>query len=81
MFRATPPPSLPSDLVDGLQDSLERITAVADLLEVVGTCADAGHLRDSTLTEAAKLILAEAEGMLALIRAHVPPISPEPFQP
>lgn len=72
MFRSTPPPFLPPDLVDGLQDALERITAVADLLEVVGTVADPGHLRDHTLTEAGRLIADEADRMLELIRAHQP---------
>lgn len=81
MFRSTPPPTLPPDLVDGLQDALERITAVADLLEVVGTFADPGHLRDRTLTEAAGLILDEADRMLALIRAHAPSINPDPSEP
>lgn len=76
MFRSTPPPFLPPDLVDGLQDALERITAVADLLEVVG--ADSGHLRDRTLTEAARLIADEADRMLELIRAHQPLPNPLP---
>lgn len=78
MFRSTPPPFLPPDLVDGLQDALERITAVADLLEVVGASGDSGHLRDRTLTGAAGLILGEAEGMLELIRAHQPLPNPLP---
>ena len=81
MPRATRPPSLPPDLVDGLQDALERITAVADLLEVVGTFAESRHLRDRTLTNAAALILGEAKGMLELIRIHQPLPNPLPPKP
>ena len=72
MPRATRPPTLPPDLIDGLHDALERIAAVADLIEIVGALADPGRLRDRTLPGAARIIAEEAERMIALIHADAP---------
>lgn len=77
MPRATSPPLLPPDLVDGLLDGLQRVAAVADLLEVVGACAPPERLHDATLAAAAEIIGGEAARMLALIRAQ-DPIPPKP---
>jgi hypothetical protein len=77
MPRATSPPSLPPDLVDGLLDGLHRVSAVADLLEAVGVAADPRRLRDGTLAGAGDIIGKEAARMLALVRSHEPK-SPTP---
>lgn len=64
MPRATPPPSLPPDLLDGLQDALEGIAALADLLALVGSAVDPGFLQPRTVATAAALI----EGQTCRIR-------------
>lgn len=78
MPRATRPPTLPPDLIDGLANALERVAAVADLLEIVGSVADPGRLRDRTLPGAARVIAEEAERMLALIHTHTDASLPGP---
>jgi hypothetical protein len=70
MPRATRPPSLPPDLLDGLVNALERVAAVADLLGSLGTGRDPALLRDRTVAGAARVIAEEADRMLALIRVH-----------
>lgn len=70
MPRATSPPPLPPDLVDGLLDGLNRVAAVADLLEAVGVAADPGRLRHGTLAGAGDIIGKETARMLALVRSY-----------
>ena len=72
MPRASSPPPLPPDLVDGLLDGLRRVAAVADLLETVGSCQPSGRLLDETLAGAGDIIGGEAARMLALLAAHLP---------
>jgi hypothetical protein len=81
MPRATRPPSLPPDLVDGLLDSLRRVSAVADLLGIAGTLSEPDRLRDRTVSEAAGIIGDETDRMLKLIHARDPSINPKPPQP
>lgn len=81
MPRATRPPSLPPDLVDGLLDGLRRVAAVADLLGAVGSLSDPDRLRDRTVATAADIIGDEADRLLKLIHAREPSINPTPPKP
>lgn len=73
MPRATPPLSLPPDLIDGLQDALDGIEAVTDLLALVGTVVDPGSLRPHTVSAAAALIDGEASRIRRLLNIHPEP--------
>jgi hypothetical protein len=70
MPRTTRPPSLPPHLIDGLLDGLQRVSAVADLLCIVGTGIDPSLLRSRTVAGAADIIGNETDRMLELICAH-----------
>lgn len=80
MPRTQSPPSLPTDLVDGLLEGLRRVAAVADLIETVGACASPERLHVGTLAGAGEIIGKETALMLALVRSHdrMPSTPPAP---
>ena len=63
----SPKPALSPDLLDELDDALDRIEAVADLLIQVGGAVDPNVLRDQTISRAASLIESEASRIRRLL--------------